>query len=115
MRMSVIDDYNATLSGNEKQIVEHMVGLVRQWYPDTTEELSYNLPTFKYKGKGLIAIVANKKFMSVYPFSGATTGELAELLKEYECTTGSIHFTTEHPIPDELLKIIVEQRVKAIG
>jgi uncharacterized protein YdhG (YjbR/CyaY superfamily) len=66
--MTVIDEYLASLSGKDKQVIEHMYAVVREMVPDATEELSYAMPAFKYKGKGLVAIMANKEFMGLYPF-----------------------------------------------
>jgi len=106
--MSVIDEYVATLSGSEREVVEHMYALVRQWVPDATEELSYAMPAFKYKGKGLVAVMANKEFMSLYPF--CSVERLGLDLSGFERTSGSIHFSPHQPISDELLHDIVTAR-----
>ena len=63
--MTVIDDYLATLDTPTHDTVAHMYDIARELAPDTTEELSYNMPALKYKGKGLLAIMANKDFMSL--------------------------------------------------
>lgn len=110
--MSVIDDYLSGLSGKQKVIITHMYDVVRQIAPDTTEELSYAMPAFKYKGKGLVAIMANQKFLSLYPFGAVD--RLGLDLSEYECTSGSIHFSTDKPIPDSLLRQIVTARRRQI-
>src|SRR5581483_5721698 len=99
--MSVIGDYLANLSDLEKAIIEHMYDVVRQEVPDTTEELSYSMPSLKYKGKSLVAIMANKNFLSLYPF--CSIDRLGVNISAFEHTSGSIHFTPEAPIPDNLL------------
>jgi uncharacterized protein YdhG (YjbR/CyaY superfamily) len=110
--MSVIDDYLASLNGPERSVIEHMYDIVRQLVPDATEELSYAMPAFKYKGKGVIAIMANKNFMSLYPFGSVE--KLGLDLSDYEQTNGSVHFTADKPIPDELLSQIVQTRMRQI-
>jgi len=110
--MSVIDDYLATLSGAEKVTLAHMYDVVRQTVPDVTEELSYAMPAFKYKGKGLVAIMANKNFMSLYPF-GSVEG-LGVDVSAFEQTSGSIHFSVDKPISDELLEVIILARKEQI-
>jgi len=110
--MSVIDGYVADLSGVEKELVAHMYGLVRKVVPDATEELSYAMPAFKYKGKGLVAIMANKKHLSLYPFCAVE--KLGLDLSKFERTSGSIHFTKEQPITDELLMQIIQSRLRQI-
>ncbi len=110
--MSVVDDYLVTVADPEKSVLEHMYAAVREAVPDTTEELSYNMPAFKWQGKGLIAIMSNKNFMSIYPFCNHE--RLGLDLSGYETTKGSIHFTLEHPVSDELLRAIIAARQKQI-
>jgi len=110
--MSVVDDYLETLSGPEKQTVAHMYGVVRQMVPSATEELSYAMPAFKYNGKGLVAIMVNKDFMSLYPFGAVE--KLGLNLSAYECTSGSIHFSVDKPISDELLQNILAAHMQQI-
>lgn len=110
--MSVIDDYLATLDGPEKATLERMYNTVRQLVPDAAEELSYAMPAFKYKGKGLVAIMSTRKFLSLYPFGNIEN--LGLDLSAFEGTKGSIHFTPEKPIPEGLLRKIIEARVRQI-
>lgn len=111
-RMSCIDEYLETVTGRQHEILAHMYSLVREAMPDATEELSYNMPTFKWQGKGVVAILSNKNFMSIYPF--CNHGHLGLDLSSYETTKGSIHFTLEHPVSDELLRTIIAARQQQI-
>jgi len=110
--MTVVDEYLASLQDPEKSVIAHLVALVRRLVPHTTEELSYAMPAFKYKGKGLVAIIANKDFLSVYPF--CSIDRLGLDLSAFEQTKGSIHFTIGRPVSDGLLTQIVEARKKLI-
>lgn len=110
--MTVIDDYISHLSGPEKLVIEHMYSLVRKMVPNATEELSYAMPAFKYKAKGLVAIIANKEFLSLYPFG--SVDKLGVDISAYECTSGSIHFSVDKPIPDGLLSQIITARMRQI-
>lgn len=111
--MSAIDDYLTGLSGAQKATIEHMYGVVRKVVPDTTEGFSYAMPCLKYRGKALVAIIANKNFLSLYPFGSIE--KLGIELPDFELTSGSIHFTSDKPIPDDLLKAIVEARKRQIS
>lgn len=110
--MSVIDDYLVGLSDDKKVIIEHMYDVVRQIVPDTTEGLSYSMPCLKYKGKAMVAIMANKNFLSLYPFGSVK--RLGVDVSAFEQTSGSIHFTPDKLISDELLKAIIESRKRQI-
>ncbi|MGH7142495.1 MAG: iron chaperone [Candidatus Saccharimonadales bacterium] len=110
--MSVIDDYLASISGTEKATIEHIYGVVRQLVPGATEGISYSMPCLKYKGKALVAIMAKKNFLSLYPFG--LIERLGVDTSAFEQTSGSIHFTPDKPIPDELLRGIIEARKQQI-
>jgi uncharacterized protein YdhG (YjbR/CyaY superfamily) len=110
--MSVIDDYLASLSGPEKQLLGHMYAIVREVVPEATEETSYAMPAFKYHGEAVASIFVRDRFISLYPFCGIA--RLGLDLGTYETTSGSIHFTVEHPLSDELLKQIIIARVRLI-
>jgi uncharacterized protein YdhG (YjbR/CyaY superfamily) len=108
--MSVIDDYLASLSGPEKALIAHMYEIVRREVPEATEGISYGMPAFKYEGKGLVAIMANKYFLSLYPFCAVE--KLGLDVSNFECTSGSIHFNTDKPITDDLLRQILIARMR---
>lgn len=110
--MSVVDDYLAILNDPQRSIIQHMYTVVRQTVPATTAELSYAMPSLKYKGKSLVAIMANKNFLSLYPFGAVE--KLGVDASAFEQTSGSIHFTPDKPINDELLKLIVLARKRQI-
>jgi uncharacterized protein YdhG (YjbR/CyaY superfamily) len=110
--MSVIDNYIASLHDPDQTVIAHMYEVVRELVPDHTEELSYAMPACKYNGMGLVAIMANKHFLSLYPFGAVEN--LGLDLSAYECTTGSIHFSAQNPLPDELLRQIIVVRLEQI-
>lgn len=114
--MGVVQDYIGSLPGETQALIRHMYDVARQELPDDTagEMLSYNLPALTYDGKSVIAIVQNKHFISLYPFSGQVITTLQRDLTAYECTTGSIHLDANRPLPDELLQKIVRARLAEI-
>jgi len=61
----------------------------------------------------VIGFKANKNDYSIYPFSGGAAERFPEELRGRTVTSGSIHFTPEHPIPDDLLRRIIEWRIQA--
>ena len=110
--MDVVNKYIETLEEPIKEQISHMYTIAREMAPDATAEMSYGMPALKYKGKGLISIMANKDFLSYYPF--ASVSSLGVDVSSFETTDGSIHFSTERPIPDELLRELLTARMKRI-
>ena len=100
-------DYIDRLNEAEKPILNHLRELVYEIVPDAEDAMSYGVPTYRYKGKYMIAFASNKKFMSIYP-----GGEATELFKpeltSFKTSKGTISFTSDHPLPDSLLRNIIQ-------
>ncbi len=104
--MSVIDDYLAPLDDPQKAELERVRGFITRIVPDAKEVLTYGMPGFKYRGKYLISFAAFKDHLSVFPGSGPIE-ELKDELKTYTTSKGTIQFTLEHRLSDELLTKII--------
>lgn len=64
------------------------------------------MPGFKYRGKYLVSFAAFKDHLSLFP--GAEPIEaLKDKLTDYETSRGTIQFTLDHPLSDDLLKEIL--------
>jgi uncharacterized protein YdhG (YjbR/CyaY superfamily) len=111
--MTTIDDYYETIDPSQKAEIERVMGIVRKAVPEAEQLISYNLPAFKYKGKPLIYFGAFKDHYSVFPTSKPVAA-LAEKLSRYKISKGTIQYTADNPITEELLLEIVDQRLKDI-
>lgn len=87
--------------------------LIRSHVTDATEQISYGMPAFKYKGKYLIGYAAFKDHLSIFPGADAV-GVFTKELSDYKTAKGTIQFTPEHPLSDELLARIIELSVARI-
>ncbi len=105
--MNVIDEYLSNLESPQRGELERIRRLVKQLVPDTEDTIGYGIPTIKYKGKNLLHFAAYKDHLSLYPGS-APVQEFVDELTEFTISKGTIQFTPEKPLSDELLnKIIV--------
>ena len=111
---NVVDEYTASLSGAEQAAVQHVHDIARALAPDAEQAVYYGMPCLKYNGKGLVSVMAAKKFLSLYPFSNLDSVITADALTGFETTTGSIHFTPDRPLPDALLRQIITGRLQRI-
>lgn len=112
--MPVINEYLATLAPEVRAEFERMFRIVRASVPDPSEGMSYAMPAVLYKGWPVISLIVNKKFLSLIPFSGKVVAQLEKELAGFECTSGSIHFSLDQPIPDQLLRQILRLRMAEI-
>jgi uncharacterized protein YdhG (YjbR/CyaY superfamily) len=106
-----IDEYLAAVAEPSRGTLEQLRAMIRAVVPEgTTEEISYQVPTFKYKGS-LVAFAAFQKHCSLFPCSGSLTAALAEDLRGYKTSKGTIQFPVGQPLPAALVQKIVRLRV----
>ena len=108
--MGTVGEYFASLPPEQRRECDRIASVVRALLPNVEEGTSYAMPAFMHQGKPLLSVMARKKHLSIYPFSGKVVASLESELARFECTSGSIHFTEDHPIPDALVGRIVELR-----
>ena len=109
-----VDEYISFLDGEEKVAVQRVYDEARKLAPDAEQAVYYGMPCLKYKNKGLVSVMVTKKFLSLYPFSAIEAVIDKSELTCYATTSGSIHFSPDHPIPEVLLRKIITTRAQNI-
>jgi uncharacterized protein YdhG (YjbR/CyaY superfamily) len=105
-----VGGYLSTIEGADRDALQRVYAIAREVVPEAEEGISYAMPALLYRGKGLIATVRAKKFLSLYPYSGAVIASVHEALSDFETTSGSIHYSADHQLPDAIVRRIVEAR-----
>ena len=107
---SNIDEYIADFPENVAVILNKIRNCIQQSAPNATETISYNMPAFKQK-KIVVYFAAFKNHIGFYPgASGVET--FKDEITAYSTSKGTIQFTVEKPLPDELVMEIVKIRMK---
>ena len=83
--------------------------------PGAVEGASYGMPALKLGGSPLFSVRATAKHLSLYPFSPPVLEALADRLTDFKRSKGSVQFSAEHPIPDDVLREIVALRAAEIS
>lgn len=104
--MSVVTEYLDQLDDTHKAVLQHLRDVVYEIVPEAEDAFSYGVPTYRYKGKYLLAFAKNKDFMSIYP-GAASIAAFKDNLKGFKTTKGAVSFTPDHQLPDVLLRNIV--------
>ena len=107
-----IDAYLAALPPDVRATLERLRQTIRAAAPEAEESLSYQLPTFKYRGRPLLYFGAYKNHCSLYAAGKELLKTLSVELKAFEISGSTIHFTPEHPLPVALVRKIVKARLK---
>lgn len=108
---SAVDAYLENLPPDQREALERLRAQVARLVPDAVETISYGMPTFKLRGRGLLYFAAWKDHCSVYPLTDSFLEGHAAELEGYRRTKGSLHFTTEMPLPEALVESLVRERV----
>jgi uncharacterized protein YdhG (YjbR/CyaY superfamily) len=112
--VGAVDDALATVDEPDRSCLQHVVELARSLAPDATEGMSYGMPALKLDGKPLVAAVATAKHLSIFPFSAAVVEAVADRLEGHSLSKGTIRFTSDHPVPEDVLADIVQLRIAEI-
>ncbi|MBK9126521.1 MAG: DUF1801 domain-containing protein [Phycisphaerales bacterium] len=114
-RAGSVDDYLAALTPPQRNTLETLRRAIKAAAPRAEECISYSLPAFRLDGRVLVHFGAAAKHCSFYPGSGATVAAHAQLLKDYDCSKGTIRFQPDAPLPGSLVRILVRARVDEIA
>jgi uncharacterized protein YdhG (YjbR/CyaY superfamily) len=107
--MSVIDELLDKYPEAQRVALEHVRQVIYKQVPGVEEVMTYGMPGFKYQKKYLISFASFKDHMSLFPGSEAVE-RLGSKLKGYTTSKGTIQFTLEKPLPDEVIQEIVAMR-----
>jgi uncharacterized protein YdhG (YjbR/CyaY superfamily) len=105
------DEYISTLPKNARDILKRLRSTIKQAALEAEEVISYNMPAFRYYGI-VIYYAAHKEHIGLYPANIHVIEQFRDDLKPYKPSKGTIKFPLEKPIPLDLVKRIVEFRVK---
>jgi uncharacterized protein YdhG (YjbR/CyaY superfamily) len=108
---TAIDEYLAATPEPARTTLSKLRATIRAAAPrETTESISYAIPTFKYKG-ALVAFAAFKNHCTLFACSGTALSAFTAELKGYETTKSGIHMPLDKPLPATLVKKLVKARV----
>ena len=106
-----VDEYLARVPEPARSTLKKMRAVIRSVVPaETTEVISYGIPTFKYK-RGLVAFAAFSDHCSFFPLGSSVLDAFAEDLKPFRVSKGTLHFPLDKPLPAALVRKIVKARV----
>lgn len=111
--MSDVDEYLKDVEPAQRKELEHIRMLVKSIVPMAEETISYGIPTYKYHGQMLLHVAAFKGHLSVFP-GPAEIEKFKDRLSKFKVSKGTIQFTVDNPIPDDLIKTFVKDRLEAI-
>jgi len=107
-----VDEYMAGLPDDRRAAMEQLRQTIRAAAPATTEAISYNMPAFKLDGRFFVSYEAFKHHYSLFPWTDAIVAELGDAITPYAVGKGTLRFPANQPIPVDLVKRIIEVRLR---
>jgi len=109
-RTKTIDEYLATQAMDKRVALENLRQVIRAAAPDAEECISYQLPAFRLNGM-LVAFGATANHCAFYLMSSTTLEAFKGDLEHYQTSKGTIRFAADRPLPERLVRRMVEARV----
>jgi len=106
-----VDEYLAAVPEPARSTLSKIRAAIRSAAPpETTEAISYGIPAFKYQGRPLVWFAAFSNHCSLFPTASVIEAFKSEL-KGFSISKGTIHFPTDKPLSNALVKKMVKMRV----
>jgi uncharacterized protein YdhG (YjbR/CyaY superfamily) len=108
-----IDEYIAEFPPPTQRLLRGVRRLIRETVPEATETISYAIPTFDLDGRHLVHFAGYQSHVGFYPTAGGMAA-FKEELGGYKSGKGSVQFPLDQPLPLDLMRRIVEFRVREV-
>lgn len=115
MSASDVETYMESVPEPQRTTLAHVRATLRSLLPDAEQTISYGAPTFRIGGKGVAGFAAHAHHCSYLPMSGTVTSALGGVLAGYETTKGTVRFAVDEPLPEPVLRALVEARLAELG
>lgn len=112
--MSELSDYLDGLSEPERDAIAAVYTRARELVPEATDGVSYGMPALRYHGKALVAAMAAKAHIGLYPFSPPAIEALRDRLEGYSLSKGTVRFSADHRLPPDVLDALILARAAEI-
>jgi uncharacterized protein YdhG (YjbR/CyaY superfamily) len=82
--------------------------------PDAEEVISYQVPTIRYRGAGLVALSVAKTHCSLHLMSPPLARALAGTLTEGRLSGATLQFDAASPLSEETVRLVATRRMAEV-
>ena len=107
-----IDEYISSFPPDVQEILQKLRKLIHEIVPEAEEAMAYGIPTFTLNGN-LVHFAAFEHHIGFYPTPSGIEAFRNEL-SVYKHAKGSVQFPLDQPIPYDLVRRIIEYRVREV-
>ncbi|PPK84221.1 uncharacterized protein YdhG (YjbR/CyaY superfamily) [Neolewinella xylanilytica] len=108
-----IDQYIEQFPRDTQAMLQQIRELIQSTAAAAEETISYGIPSFRLNGRYLIHFAAYKHHIGMYPVP--TGKEFAATFSAYKTSgKGAIHFPLDRPLPEDLIRTILQYRISTL-
>lgn len=116
MSAAEVDTYLAQLDEPKRSTLEHLRRSIAEVIPEADQGLSYGVPVFRISGTPVAGFSAAKRWLSYLPHSGDVLSTMSEDdLGGLSATKGALRFPIDQPLPDALVRKLIDARRAEAG
>jgi len=110
-----VDAYIAGLAEDRRGPMTDLRQTIRAAAPDAVEVITYKMPGFKAHGTFLVSYDAFKAHYSLFPASQVVIDAIGEEIAPHVKGRGTLQFAASKPLPLDLIRRIVEARLREVA
>lgn len=107
-----IDQYHKDFPKETVERLQKIREIIHKVVPDVEETISYQIPCFKYQGYLIYYCAFDKHITISHPYSAAFLEHFKTDLEGYKVSKAAIQLPLNKPLPEKLIKRIIEFRRK---
>lgn len=111
--LTPVDTYINRFPPEVRSLLEELRETIRAAAPGATEKISYGIPTFAQNGN-LVHFAGYERHIGFYPAASGIERFRKEL-DGFKSAKGSVQFPLDEPLPLDLVRRIVDFRVRENG
>lgn len=111
MSKQQIDSYLAAISEPERSTLESLRTAIMDRIPEAAQCITYQVPTFKIRGKAIAGFAAYKNHCSYFPMSGSVLKQLGNELASFKTSSGALQFPVDKPLSKTLVRKLIKIRL----
>jgi uncharacterized protein YdhG (YjbR/CyaY superfamily) len=108
-----VDNYIKTFPAATQKKLKQMRAVIKKAAPDAKEIISYRMPAYKIN-QVLVYFAGYDKHIGFYP-TGAGIEKFKSAFTGYKYSKGAVQFPIDQPLPEDLIRRIVQFRIKDDG
>ncbi len=110
--LAVLEYFNG-LPENQRETLLAVRQEILLLIPDALEVIKYNMPTYVLDGTPVCGILANKKHIGFYPYSGSVLNRLPQIFENYVTTKGAWHIPYDIPLPKSDIEVVINHKIRS--